>query len=76
MKTEYTLPNATRLVWEMHNRFTSYSLLAKGPLAAMLKDGGYPATESAALLRALDALEAAQADLEMALIMPLQALDE
>ena len=81
MKHTYTKQNARALFELMEERLTAFAVLARGPvdadgiqrdstLAKMLEDGGFPATESKAMLDALDTLDDAFQDLYMAVCMP------
>jgi len=82
MQHKYTEANARALFRLMEQRLDAFSVLARGPeagpadhkgtLAKMLEDGGFPETESKAMLEALDALDDAFQDLHMALCLPFE----
>ena len=82
MQHKYTEANARNLFDLMEQRLEAFSVLARGPvqaegqqrgvLAKMLEDGGFPATESKAMLNALDALDDAFHDLHQSLCMPFE----
>ena len=82
MQHKYTEANARKLFNLMEQRLDAFSVLARGPvqaeglqrgvLAKMLEDGGFPETESKAMLEALDALDDAFQDLHMAMCLPFE----
>ena len=82
MQHKYTERNARILFDMLEQRLDAFGILARGPqqaegeqrgvLAKMLEDGKFPATESKAMLAALDALDDAFQDLHMAVCMPFE----
>ena len=79
---KYTEANARAMFRLMEERLAGFEVLVHGPiqangeqrgvLAKMLEDGKFPATESKAMLAALDALDDAFQDLHMAVCMPFE----
>lgn len=80
MQHEYNEANARALMKLMGSRVDSLGVLIEGPringelrpstLAKMLASGGFPETESKALIEAFAALEDAYSDMCMSLCMP------